>query len=97
MYIHMHIKRCIIISEQNEEFRYGKENEMKMYNRSCPFCGHLNKHLYLEETDGWMECEKCHKDSKVMDFCRGGGLPVFASDGVTLRMQANGSLKMGLL
>ena len=25
----------------------------------CPECGAVNHSLYLEETDGWMECEKC--------------------------------------
>ena len=32
---------------------------MKTYDVSCPCCGHRNKDLYLEETEGWMECEKC--------------------------------------
>ena len=26
----------------------------------CPICGALNEKLDLDETDGWMECEKCH-------------------------------------
>ena len=25
----------------------------------CPECGTMNYSLYLEETDGWMECENC--------------------------------------
>ncbi len=25
----------------------------------CVRCGHLNKDLNLDETDGWMECEVC--------------------------------------
>lgn len=25
----------------------------------CPECGTINYSLYLEETDGWMECEHC--------------------------------------
>jgi len=32
---------------------------MKQYDVRCPICGALNKGLYLEETHGWMECEKC--------------------------------------
>ena len=32
---------------------------MKAVNVSCPVCGTLNRHLDLEETDGWMECEEC--------------------------------------
>lgn len=32
---------------------------MKKYHIKCPHCGTLNHNLYLEETDGWMECECC--------------------------------------
>ena len=32
---------------------------MKRYDIQCPICGTLNRGLDLEETDGWMECEKC--------------------------------------
>lgn len=32
---------------------------MKQYDVKCPICGHVNHNLYLEETEGWMECEKC--------------------------------------
>ena len=32
---------------------------MKSYDLCCPICGAVNRGLYLEETDGWMECEKC--------------------------------------
>lgn len=32
---------------------------MKRYNIECPVCGKLNRQLFLEETDGWMECEYC--------------------------------------
>ncbi len=27
----------------------------------CPFCGKVNRNLYLGETSGWMECENCHQ------------------------------------
>ena len=33
--------------------------KFKKYDVYCPACGHLNKNLYLEETHGWMECERC--------------------------------------
>ena len=26
----------------------------------CPICGTVNRGLDLDETDGWMECERCH-------------------------------------
>ena len=32
---------------------------MGLYNADCPCCGHVNKHLYLEETEGFFECEAC--------------------------------------
>ena len=32
---------------------------MQGYDVRCPACGHINQHVYLEETDGFMECEKC--------------------------------------
>ena len=32
---------------------------METYDVRCPICGALNHDLYLEETDGWMECEHC--------------------------------------
>lgn len=38
---------------------------MKQYDITCPICGTLNKGLYLDETDGWMECEHCH--AAIMD------------------------------
>ena len=32
---------------------------MKAIDVRCPVCGTVNTHLYLEETDGWMECTAC--------------------------------------
>ncbi len=32
---------------------------MKMIDVKCPVCGTVNHNLYLEETEGWMECECC--------------------------------------
>ena len=40
---------------------------MQKYNRKCPVCGHINHELYLEETNGYMECEKCGSISNVME------------------------------
>ena len=31
----------------------------------CPKCGHLEKNLYLEETDGWFLCRHCHTQVKI--------------------------------
>lgn len=33
----------------------------------CPVCGTLNKSVNLEETDGWMECEKCGSTVRTLD------------------------------
>ena len=33
---------------------------MKRYDVKCPICGAENEGLFLEETNGWMTCEKCH-------------------------------------
>lgn len=33
----------------------------KAYDVKCPLCGTVNKNLYLEESDGWMECEHCRQ------------------------------------
>ncbi|MBR3308994.1 MAG: hypothetical protein IKG00_03760 [Lachnospiraceae bacterium] len=40
---------------------------MKLYDAECPVCGNLNKHLYLEETEGWMECGYCGSITRVTD------------------------------
>ena len=34
---------------------------MGLYNASCPCCGHMNRDMYLEETEGFFECEACGK------------------------------------
>ena len=40
---------------------------MKSYDLCCPICGAVNRGLYLEETDGWMECEKCGNVTQSME------------------------------
>lgn len=39
---------------------------MKNYDVPCPICGTINRQLNLEETNGWMECEKCAQVVKVL-------------------------------
>ena len=56
---------------------------MKTYDVKCPICGTLNKNLYLEETDGWMECEKCHATTASLDFRKMKRIPVFEMATVT--------------
>jgi uncharacterized Zn finger protein len=40
---------------------------MKSYDLRCPICGAVNRGLYLEETAGWMECEKCGNVTQSME------------------------------
>ena len=37
---------------------------MRKMHASCPVCGHMNKNLSLEDSGGWMECEKCRNISR---------------------------------
>ena len=50
---------------------------MKSYDAKCPICGTVNHNLYLEETDGWMECEHCQQTVKVLPFAMDKKVPVF--------------------
>lgn len=38
---------------------------MKTGDVICPVCNTVNRSLYLEETDGWMECISCGSVVKV--------------------------------
>ena len=50
---------------------------MKTFTFDCPVCGHRNRDLLMEETNGWMECENCRQLSKMMGFARERTLPVY--------------------
>ena len=50
---------------------------MRSYDAKCPICGTVNHNLYLEETDGWMECEHCQQTVKVLPFAMDKKVPVF--------------------
>ena len=39
---------------------------MNTYDKKCPVCGQVNKNLYLDETEGWMECECCKTVTKPL-------------------------------
>lgn len=43
----------------------------------CPLCGTLNEKLDLDETDGWMECEKCHNVVQVLKYVKSRRVPVY--------------------
>jgi len=38
---------------------------MKRFDVKCPFRGKVNHDLFLEETQGWMECSNCRSDVRV--------------------------------
>ena len=47
------------------------------YDVVCPICGRINRSLYLEETDRWMECEYCGNSTQDMKFQKTVKIPVF--------------------
>lgn len=46
------------------------------YDVACPVCGRINRSLYLEETEGWMECEYCGNSTQDMSFQKMVKIPV---------------------
>ena len=36
-----------------------------------------NHNLYLEETDGWMECEHCHQAVQILAYAKTKPIPVY--------------------
>ena len=46
------------------------------YDVACPVCGRINRSLYLEETEGWMECEYCGNSTQDMSFQKMVRIPV---------------------
>ena len=43
----------------------------------CPICGMLNNSLDLNETDGWMECEKCGNAVQILKYVRTHRIPTY--------------------
>ena len=55
-----------------------------MYDVRCPICGTLNKNLYLEDTDGWLECEHCKNVTQIMQHRKAGKkIPVYTPEQLT--------------
>lgn len=50
---------------------------METYDVRCPICGELNYNLYLEKTDGWMECEHCHQVVQILVYAKTKPIPVY--------------------
>ena len=58
---------------------------MKNYHAQCPSCGRWNYNLYLEETEGWFECEKCSRVSQLFPF-KAKDLPMLTKENRNLRV-----------
>ena len=56
------------------------------YDVACPVCGRINRSLYLEETEGWMECEYCGNSSQDMSFQKTVRIPVIRMDQLSKMM-----------
>ena len=50
------------------------------YDVACPVCGRINRSLYLEETEGWMECEYCGNSTQDLSFQKMVRIPVIRMD-----------------
>ncbi len=60
---------------------------MKLYDMKCPICGKMNHHLYLEETDGWMECEYCGHLTKYLRRDKQKVIPVYTVKDLSRQVQ----------
>ena len=56
------------------------------YDVACPVCGRLNRSLYLEETEGWMECEYCGNSTQDMSFQKMVKIPVIRMEQLSKMM-----------
>ncbi len=50
---------------------------METYDVKCPICGTVNRRLYLEETQGWMECKHCLQTVKVLNLAAEKNVPLY--------------------
>lgn len=53
---------------------------MERYDVKCPICGTLNRDLYLEETDGWMECEHCGTATQSIRHVKMKKVPLYTGE-----------------
>ena len=56
------------------------------YDVACPVCGRINRSLYLEETEGWMECEYCGNSTQDLSFQKMINIPVIRMDQLSRMM-----------
>jgi transcription elongation factor Elf1 len=56
------------------------------YDVACPVCGRINRSLYLEETEGWMECEYCGNSTQDMSFQKMVKIPMIRMEQLSKMM-----------
>ena len=56
------------------------------YDVACLVCGRINRSLYLEETEGWMECEYCGNSTQDMSFQKMVKIPVIRMEQLSKMM-----------
>ena len=56
------------------------------YDVACPVCGRINRSLYLEETEGWMECEYCGNSTQDLSFQKLVKIPVIRMEQLSKMM-----------
>ena len=56
------------------------------YDVACPVCGRINRSLYLEETEGWMECEYCGNSTQDLSFQKTVRIPVIRMEQLSKMM-----------
>ena len=67
--------RDMVIAE-----RSTRKNGMNLYNAVCPICGKLNRNLYLQETEGKMECDSCGNVVDVLGMDDGTAIPLLTKE-----------------
>ncbi|MBR6323215.1 MAG: translation initiation factor 2 [Lachnospiraceae bacterium] len=63
------------------------------YDIRCPFCGSVNRGLYLDETGGSMECSACGKVTRGIVARPFGRIPVYTLSGIPCRTASAGQGK----
>ena len=56
------------------------------YDVACQVCGRINRSLYLEETEGWMECEYCGNSTQDRGFQKMVKIPVIRMEQLSKMM-----------
>lgn len=54
----------------------------------CPICGHLNKDLQLENTNGWLTCGKCGNTVQLLAYEKKKQIPIYTLEQIAKRVAA---------